>query len=57
MKKWNVRINYLFGCEFIDVEIKANTERKAKVRALEKLKKERGDHFMTVCSVKEISGW
>lgn len=54
MKKWNVRINYLFGLEFIDVEIKANTERKAKIRAVEKLKKERGDHFMQVCSAKEI---
>ncbi|WP_373266167.1 hypothetical protein [Hungatella hathewayi] len=54
MKKWKVRINYLFGCEFIDVEVKANTERKAKIRAIEKLKKERGDKFMQVCSAKEI---
>lgn len=54
MKKWKVRINYLFGCEFVDVTVKANTERKAKIRAIEKLKKERGDHFMQVCSVNEI---
>ena len=51
MKKWKVNIDYLFGCEFIDVVVKANTERKARIRALEKLKKERGDHMMSVCSV------
>lgn len=46
MKTWKVRINYLSGCEFVNVVVKANTERKARIRAIEKIKKERGDKFM-----------
>lgn len=54
IKKWEVTINYLFGLEFIKVPVKANTERKASDFALEKVKKERGDHIMHVCSIELI---
>lgn len=54
IKKWKVRINYLSGCEFINVIVKANSERKAKIIAKEKVKKERGDHFMEVCSCRVV---
>lgn len=51
IKKWEVTINYLFGAEFVKVPVKANGERNACKIALAKLKKERGDHIMHVCSV------
>lgn len=54
-KTWNVRINYLFGCEFINVSVKANSERKARIRAIDKVKKTKGDHFMEVCCVELVS--
>lgn len=54
IKEWEVVINYLYGCEFIRMRVKANTERKAKMIALSKLKKERGDMAMYACGCKSV---
>lgn len=54
IKEWEVIINYLYGCEFIRIKVKANTERKAKMIALNKVKRERGDTAMFVCGCKLV---
>ena len=54
IKKYRCRINWLNGCEFLDVIVKANTERKARIIAKEKVIKERGNHFFVVCGCEEI---
>lgn len=54
IKKYRCRINYLHGCEFFDVIVKANSERKARIRAKDKVIKERGNHFCIVCGCEEI---
>lgn len=54
IKKYRCRINWLNGCEFLEVRIKANSERKARIIAKEKVIKERGNHFFMVCGCKEI---
>lgn len=54
MKLWAVTINYLFGSETVVVRIKANTERKARIRAVEKFKKEHGDHILDITSVEML---
>ena len=62
MKKWKCRVNILFGAEFVDVIVKANTERKAKKFAEEKIKKKyHQEHpdtnsvFVEICSCELIS--
>ena len=37
IKKYRCRINWLNGCEFFDVCIRANSERKSRIRAKEKV--------------------
>lgn len=54
IKKYRCWINWLHGCEIFDVIVKANSERKARIRAKEKVIKERGNHFCYVCSCEEI---
>ncbi len=54
IKKYRCRINWLNGCEFFDVIVKANSERKARIIAKEKVIKEKGNHFCIVCSCEEI---
>lgn len=54
IKKYKCRIDYLNGCEFFDVIVKANTERKARIKAKEKVIKEKGNHFCMVCGCEEI---
>lgn len=39
MKEWEVTINHLFGCDYPIIRVKANTERKAGIRAMEKWRK------------------
>lgn len=56
IKKYRCRINWLNGCEFFDVIVKANTERKARIMAKEKAIKEKGNHFCMVCGCEEIRG-
>ena len=55
IKKYRCRINYLHGCEFFDVIVKANSERKARIRAKDKVIKERGNNFCMVCGCEEIT--
>ena len=54
IKRYRCRIDWLNGCEFFDVIIKANSERKARIKAKEKVIKERGNHFFMVCRCEEI---
>ena len=54
IKKYRCRINWLNGCEFFDVCIRANSERKARIMAKEKVIKEKGNHFCMVCVFEEI---
>lgn len=54
IKKYRCRINWLNGCEFFDVIVKANSERKARIIVKEKVIKEKGNHFCIVCSCEEI---
>ena len=54
IKKYRCRINWLNGCEFLDVIVKANTERKARIIAKVKVFKEEGNHFCIVCGCEEI---
>ena len=54
IKKYRCRINWLNGCEFLDVIVKANTERKARIIAKEKVIKETGNHFCIVCGCEEM---
>lgn len=54
IKKYRCRINWLNGCEFFDVIVKANTERKARIKAKEKVIKGKGNHFCMVCGCEEI---
>ena len=54
IKKYKCRVNWLFGCEFFDVIIKANSERKARKIAKEKVIKERGNGFCEICYCEEI---
>lgn len=54
IKKYKCRVNWLFGCEFFDIIVKANSERKARIIAKEKVIKERGNGFCEICSCKEI---
>ncbi len=54
IKKFRCRINWLSGCDFFDVIVKANSERKARIRAKEKVIKERGNHFFMVCGCEEM---
>lgn len=54
IKKYRCTINWLNGCEFFDVIVKANTERKARIKAKEKVIKEKGNHFCMVCGCEEI---
>ncbi|NBJ92226.1 hypothetical protein [Parablautia muri] len=55
IKKYRCRINWLNGCEFFDVIVKANSERKARIIAKEKVIKEKGYHFFMVCGCEEIT--
>lgn len=54
IKKYKCKVDYLNGCEFFDVIVKANTERKARIKAKEKVIKEKGNHFCMVCGCEEI---
>ena len=55
IKKYRCSINWLSGCDFFDVIVKANSERKARIRAKEKVVKERGNHFFMVCGCEKIT--
>ena len=54
IKKYSCRVNWLFGCDFFDVIVKANSERKARIIAKENVTKERGNGFCEICSCEEI---
>ncbi len=54
IKQYRCRINWLNGCDFFDVIIKANSERKARIKAKEKVIKERGNYFCMVCGCEEM---
>lgn len=54
IKRYNCRVNWLFGCDFFNVIVKANSERKARVIARDKVIKEKGSGFCEVCSCEEI---
>lgn len=54
IKKYKCKVDYLNGCEFIDVIIKANSEKKARILAKEKVIKEKGNHICIVCGCEEI---
>lgn len=55
IKKYRCGVNWLHGCEFLYVIVKANSERKARIRAKEKVIKEKGNHFCMVCFCEEIT--
>lgn len=54
IKKYKCKVDYLNGCEFFDVIVKANSERKARIMAKEKVIKEKGNCFCMVCECEEI---
>ena len=53
VKKWLVSISYFFGAGTDEIEVKANTEKKAKQIAIDKCKKEHGCNFVNVLMCKQ----
>lgn len=54
IKKWKVTINVLFGLKTVVTFVSANTHRKARIIALEKVKKQEKANFATVISCEQM---
>jgi len=56
IKKWEVRFELFFDANnIVPIIVEANTERKAKIKAEEKLKKTYECHFPIIRSVRKIT--
>jgi len=54
IKKWNVKFQVFFDAsKNISINVEANTERKAKLKAIEKIKKEYNCKFPILLSIKQ----
>ena len=55
IKKWEAEYNVLFDASHVvKVQVEANTERKAKIKAEEKIMKMNKGHFPQLISIREI---